>query len=238
MTLLSIVQTTLREIPGAEVPSTVAENTNETAVLSLALVNRTMLELARRYDWDQLTIRYTITTVASQEEYSLPSDWERFISGTWWDGTNIWKMEGPATAEQWERLKVWTSSTTVRRWFRLFQGASATPRKIYIFPTPAASSESLTMEYISNQPVLSAASAGKEKFTVDTDTCLLDEDIVSLGFKWRFLQSKGLPHSEEFRDFEMALNRLKGDAGGQILAFGPSSDNERGFATEEGNYTL
>jgi len=238
MTLLTIVQTTLRELPGVEVPATIVGNENETAVLALALVNRTMLELARRYDWDQLTIRYTITTVASQEEYSLPADWKRFISGTWWDGTNTWPMEGPATAEQWERLKTWTSSTTVRRWFRVFQGASATPRKIYIFPTPAASSESLTLEYVSDEPVLSAASAGQEKFLADDDTCLFDEDVISLGFKWRWLQAKGLPYSEEFRDFEVAVGRLQGDKGSQILAFGPSSLNKRGFAVEEGNYTL
>ena len=48
MSLLSIVQDTIKEMGGFEVPTSVVSNTNETAVRSLALVNRSIKEVAKR----------------------------------------------------------------------------------------------------------------------------------------------------------------------------------------------
>ena len=67
MSLLTIVQDSLREIGGFEVPTSVVGNTNETAVLSLALVNRSLKEVAKRTQWSGITIRGSINTVASQD---------------------------------------------------------------------------------------------------------------------------------------------------------------------------
>lgn len=217
MTLLSIAQNTLKEIPGFEVPATIAGNENETAVLSLALINRAILETRRRSNWTQLTVRHTITTVALQDQYDLPGDWKKFIAGTWWDGTNHWPMQGPVSARDWEFLKGRLITSTVRRLFRIFKGTSDNDRKIYIFPTPPSSGEEITLEYISNGLVEDTSGTLKEIFTADDDTSLIDEDVVALGFKWRFLKSKGLPYVEEFRDYEVAVADLKGDNGGAIL---------------------
>ncbi len=217
MTLLTIAQNTLREIPGFEVPAGIVGNDNETAVLALALINRSLFETRRRSNWEQLAVRHTITTVLDQEEYDLPSDWKRFMSGTWWDLTNRWPMRGPASPVEWESLKTRDITSTLRRWFRIYKSSTSNERKIYLFPIPEASGDEVTLEYISNGIVEDSTGALQEKFLADDDISLLDEDVISLGFKWRFLKTKGLPYVEEFRDYEVAIADLKSDKGPGIL---------------------
>lgn len=238
MTLLSIAQNTLREIPGFEVPSTIVDNQNETAVLSLALINRSLLETRRRSNWEQLTVQRTITLVASQEQYDLPSDWKKFITITWWDQTNRWPMRGPATSAEWEALQSRIFESSFRRWFRIFKGTSDNDRMIYIFPIPASSGDEITYEYISNGVVEDTSGALKEIFTADTDTSLLDEDVVALGFKWRFLKTKGLPYVEEFRDYEVGIADIKGDNGGALLRLSGRHRGHRHVLTQEGNFLV
>ncbi len=239
MTLLTIAQNTLREIPGFEVPASIIGNENETAVLSLALINRALLEVRRRSNWDQLTVRHTVTTVATQEEYPLPSDFKKFITMTWWDKTNRWPVEGPVTAAVWEALKTSIVTGTIRRVVRIFKGATSNDRKIFIFPTPPTSGDEITLEYISDGLVQDTGGTLKTTFTADTDVSLLDEDVVALCFKWRFLQAQGQPYVEEFRDCEAAIADLIGDNGGGLLVLGQlplRTNRERFFRTQEGNF--
>lgn len=235
MTLLTIAQDTLRELPNFEVPDTIIGNANKTAVLSLALINRSLLETRKRSNWEQLAIPHTITTVTSQEEYALPSDYNRTIAVTWWDGTNQWPMRGPATPQRWEFLKTSIVSTGVRRWFRIFRESSGTARKVYIFPLPTNNTDEITFEYISDGLVVDTGATLHPKYQADDDVGLLDEDVVALGFKWRFLKTNGLPYVEEFRDYELAIEDLKGDNGGAIFNM---DAGRRQFVvrTQEGNF--
>ena len=50
--------------------------------------------------------------------------------------------------------------------------------------------------------------------TTDTDVALIDEDLITMGLKWRFLRQKGLPYSEEFGDYERAAQRAMARDGG------------------------
>ena len=235
MTLITIAQNTLREINGFEVPTTLVGNDNETAVLSLALINRALLETQRRANWGQTTVRHRITTVAGQEEYDLPSDFKQFLTGTWWDADNRWRVFGPASPAEWAALQARAVTGSVRRFVRIFRGTASNDRKIYFFPVPASDGDSIDVEYLSNGIVQDSGGNLKERFTADDDTSLIDEDVIALGFKWRFLKSNGLPHAEEFRDYEMAVADLKGDDGGALLDYG-ASNLIRSFGVQEGDF--
>jgi len=225
MSLLTIVQDTLREIGGVEVPTSVVGNSNETAVRSLALANRSLKETAKRTNWPGLTIRGTITTVASQEEYAIPDDFQFLINDTMWDDTNNRQVFGPLSESDWEFVKnsdAVAGVGSINSFFRIFRSATTTSQVFYLFPIPD-SIRTLRFEYRSDALTETSGNVAQgDRFLADTDLSLLDEDIIALGFKWRFLKSFGLPFEEEFRDYEAAIeDGAQADGAGIISLAGP-----------------
>ncbi len=224
MSLLTIVQETLREIGSSEVPTSVVGNSNETAIRSLALVNRSLRETAKRLKWTGITVRGTFDTVASTEEYALPSDFFYLINQTMWDDTNNRFIPGPVSPQDWEILKNRvTSGSSLSRFFRIFRGSTSNDEQIYLHPIPDAVA-TINFEYRSN--ALTQDSGGTlqgTSFLADTDTSLLDEDTVALGYKWRFLKTNGLPYAEEFRDYEASIDINISATGAPIISLGGST---------------
>ena len=83
-TLLSLMQDVVDEL-GLPQPAAIVTSTDTTVRRLLAMSNREGRDLVREHDWTVLQILHTFTTVASQEEYSLPSDYSRLIRDTEWD---------------------------------------------------------------------------------------------------------------------------------------------------------
>lgn len=238
MTLLSIVQDCLNEIGGFLVPDAIIGNTNETAIRSLAIINRSLKETAKRFDWDGLTVRGTITTVASQEEYSLPSDFKSFIDDTMWDDTNNRIVSGPISPFEWEGLKNSDTSAGISRWFRIYKSSTSNDIKFYLFPVPT-SVDTLRFEYRSiGLTQTSGGAIQGDKYLADDDTSLLDEDIILLGFKWRFLKSFGLPYAEEFRDYEIAVDDGITNTGSGVIDIGTPTFRRFQILIPDGNFTL
>ena len=237
MSLLTIVQNTLREIGGFEVPTSVVGNTNETAVLSLALVNRSLKETAKRTRWPNQTVRGSITTQASTDEYALPSDFKAILNDSMWDDTNNRKVFGPISVTEWEYFKnTDITEQSLTRYMRIFKSASGNNRVFYLYPTPD-SVATINYEYLSNALAQSSGGTAQEVFLADTDTGLLDEDTVALGFKWRILKSRGLPYAEEFRDYESAVEDSINDTGAGIISLGgPNPSSAFLFVTPEGSW--
>ena len=207
MTLLTACQTVLREIGDYERLTSIATNTsNDTAQQLLALANRTGKELARKYDWQSLLGTYTFLTVASTAAYALPADWRKFANMTTWDRSNFWEMVGPATPRQWQVLQSSIAApATTRRWFRI-QGDM-----FNIFPTPTASNETIAYDYYSNSWCESAGGSPQTAFAADTDVSRLDEDILILGVKYRFLKAQGHPFDDEYNEYQQALGSSRVD---------------------------
>lgn len=238
MTLLTIVQDALNEIGDTEAPSSVVGNANQTAKQSLALANRALKEIARRTKWQPLSRTATITTVASQQEYSLPSDFRGIVNNTMWNTTQrreVCYVDAP----NWAFLESFTTADTVSLFYRIFRDPSGNGQKVQLFPTPGAV-ETITYEYISD--ALTATSGGTlqgQEFLADTDTALLDEDLVTLGLKWRFLKSKGYPYAEEFADYERAIADVIMQTGSPTISLSnPNLNEERVLIVPDGNFAL
>lgn len=241
MSLLTIIQDSLKEIPGLEVPTTIVGNENQTAVLSLALANRALKQIRVRSNFNETNVRQTITTVNGQEEYAIPSGFGRILSVTWWDLSNRWPMFGPASAAEWEALKSRIVQSSIRRIWRLFRSETSTDNVLHIFPTPTVSGESLTYEFVTRAVVEDTSGNLTETFLNDTDVALISEDVIAAEFKWRFLKSKGLPYAEELRDAETLLADLISQDGGGIIDFIGNDDRDnrdprRLFIVQEGNF--
>lgn len=134
----------------------------------------------------------------AQDTYPLPSDIDWFNNRTFWDRTNRWELIGPDSPQidQWHRSGI--VATGPRRHYRILQGINtitgAEQPMVRFWPSPVeiASPLQLVFEYLSAFSV--AVSGGityAQYFTKDTDTCLLDDNAITMGIKWMFWEAKG-----------------------------------------------
>lgn len=220
--LLKIVQDVVKEIGTFEIPGTIVGNANALAVQLLALANSAIKEIEDRHDWSYVNREHSFTTVASQEEYALPTDYKETVNLTWWDRNRRFSVRGPATARQWQQLKGSNVTATTRKWFRIKQGTDANRAdKIFLFPLPDNSTDNIVFEYNSDAFVFdSTGPTITEEFLKDTDTPLFPSRLVKLHVKWNLLQAEGLPYAEELRQYEEALHKARAaDGGNQLVDF-------------------
>lgn len=213
MTLLTIAQTALREIGDFAVPSTIVGNTDPIAVQMLALANRTGRTLANDYRWQVLLTSYTFSTTASTASYALPADFGRFANLTFWDNTNDTRVQGPVSPAQWQYLQS-SGLGGAAQFDKVFRIAGGL---FYIYPTPTAV-DSISFQYYSKYWI-----TDKDAFSLDADTALLDEDLILLGTKYRYLQSKGDSYEEEKNEYLRRLDSVQGSDGARnMISFGKS----------------
>lgn len=199
MTCLSICTNAIKSA-GFAAPGTINNNSDGSAILLLALLNKAGQSLSRR-PWQALQKEHTFSTVASTASYALPSDFGWYENDTAWDRTNYWQMRGSLTPGEWQRYKSGTLTSTPRSRFRV-KG-----KLLFIDPTPT-SVRSIVLEYVSNGWTTNGSTFASS-FTADTETSVLDEFLLELELTWRFLERKGFAYEEAKdeaqRQIELAL---------------------------------
>jgi len=208
MSLLSIIQSAAIDL-NLPSPTIVATSSDAQVKQLMNLANRDGKDLIRRYDWQAVTVETNFTTVAAQAQTTLATvapDFFRMVDESMNNRTQHWRVVGPLSAQEWQRRLSLGAQVGVVNSFRI-RG-----NEIWFFPVPPGG-DSIYFEYISKNWVNGADGSTKDAFTADTDTAALDEDVLTLGVKWRFLKAKGLDYSEEFRSYEAALEAIFGSDG-------------------------
>lgn len=227
MSLLTICRDALQRLSGFDVPSTYFGNNNLTAVSCVALVTQEGKGLERAHRWQELITEYTFTTVSGQATYSLPSDFRAFANMSQWDRHNRWRMTGPtpSVVYQWLNSGLTVAAANLR-WFAV-RGNLFT-----IFPTPTTTGDIIAFDYYSKSWITKQSDQTHvSEFTADLDAPRLDEELLTLGLKWRFLQSKGMPFEPEYKEYESLKEDLLADNGGR----GPIDLNRPYVPTLYGN---
>ena len=208
MTLLTICQSVARTSKVA-VPATIIGNVGLEATRLLEAIRETTQDLLKRIDWEELQGEATITTAASTQGYSLPSDYERITDTTAWNVSRRREMVGVMSPSEWQDLQNRTAS-----------GSSLTDRyrirggQFLVYPIPS-SVESLIYEYIQNTPIESSAAAAQKDWEADADVPRIDAYLVELGTKWRFRKVNGMPYQEDLNQYNEIALQLKGNDGGR-----------------------
>lgn len=153
--------------------------------------------------------------VFGQTKYDLPPDYETITDRTHWDKTKHWEMLGPEDAQQWQWLKSGYISTGPRiRWRILGQYFQVWP----IMNTQ----EYLGFEYRSRAWAEAANGTPKNSFTVDTDLAVIDDRVLVLLTKLKFLQVKNFDTTAVMQDYQRYLSVAKAnDKGAPNLSFAP-----------------
>ena len=213
MSLLTIIQDVSDRVD-LDRPSTVVSNSAQLVRQLLALANQEGIELAKRHSWQTITAEQTFTsTVAETQTGAIPSAFDRFINGTFFNRTAKRHVKGPLTPQEWQFHKS-VVATTIIEAFRQ-RGDS-----ILITPTPAAS-QTYAFEYVSKNWCESSGGTDQSAWAADTDVGLLPEELMKLGIIWRWKQAKGLDYAESFRTYESEVaNAISRDGGKPTLIVG------------------
>lgn len=204
MTLLTICQNILKQTKSSFIPNTIITNTDDVAQQILQVVKISIIELSRKYQWQELQKEYTFSSIVNQENYNLPSDFDRMINDTFWNKTQNLKLIGPESPENWRILKDAIGlNGSIQNYFRIKNN------QLLIHSIPTAI-ENYVFEYISKNIVKNATNTEQEFFLADTDVPIIDEYIVYLDATWRWLKINGRPYAEDQNSANIAIaERIK-----------------------------
>jgi hypothetical protein len=219
MSLLTIAQTVALRF-GLAAPNTVASSTDQNILQIVGMINEDGQELASRHSWQALTNEATFATVATEIQGTMTTltglDFAYVVNETMWNRTQRRPVFGPKTPAEWQQLK---AQVLVGPWqqYRVVGG------KVKFTPAPPAG-QSVFFEWCSKNWAIDINSLGKNVMTVDTDTSLLDERLLTLGAIWRFKAAKKLEHTEDFEKYDLAvLDAISRDVPKARLDFGGAS---------------
>lgn len=159
----------------------------------------------------QVTLTSPVTTSTAavsmtfaKQDYSMPADFNRLVSDTNWDRTNHRRNLGSKTSQEWQWLQGGAISAGTSERYRIYNN------KLRIFAALTTVS-TFSFEYVSNYWIIATGgSAGsKEAFTLDSDTCVFPDELMSAGLKMYFLRAKKLDYTAEFEDFSRTASSCK-----------------------------
>jgi hypothetical protein len=219
VTCLSLVQDAA-VLLNLEPPAALVGSNDATARLLLRLANLGLRTIARRHDWQALTIERTFTSLATVEQTgAIPDDYDRLVyAADVWDRTRNLKFAGPTPSRVWQDLRTNLTGGIVG-WWRLLGG------ELNIFPAQDAG-HTLAFEYISKNRAISSGSEEREQFEEDTDEALIPEDLIMLDIVWRFGSvTKSFDYAEHMATFEREFEKATARDRGTGVIYPPPSES-------------
>ncbi len=138
LTALEICQQALIEIGVGAIPSTILGAENDVRRV------RSLLQAESRYLRNQRFFPcvkriYTFTASSNRTKYPLPNDFYMPLTGTLWDQSNQWQLNGPLSDEQFTKLKLDNVSIGVVPSFRIFgidSNSNTSGGQFELYPQP------------------------------------------------------------------------------------------------------
>jgi len=234
MTIATIVSNATDRIAVTLGGTSVFSNPGETARQMHALANQEGTELMRRGSWQVLTKETTFNAVAQETQTGvIPEDFDHMLNETFYNRTRKRQVVGPLTPKEWQEQKS-IVATVLYDSYRIRGGS------VLMIPVPSAGDE-YAFEYISNQWVRTTDDEARTAFTADSDTSVLDEELITLGVIWRFLKAKGFDYAESFRTYELQVSQaLARDGSKRTVNFAQRIDygRPRYPGIQDGNWNL
>ena len=230
MSLLTVVQSVTRLL-SLPVPTVVATSTDKQVQQLFELANEEGADLASSFDWQALTMEDHFTSVAADAQpAAIPADWDRFLPNSFFNRTTRRPITGPITPRQWQWIKAQPVYSTVYLAFRERNNT------FLIAPVPPAGQD-IYYEYVSKNWAKSAGGTPQSQYILDTDTSYLDETLIALGLRWRYLSAKGLDYTEAMESAERNREQTQArDGGSSMLTMAPQPINPNRANLPDGNF--
>lgn len=222
LSLLQMCTQALEEV-GVDPPTAIVSG-NDLGVQLLGLANTTGRMLSTRYDWRELRAEGTFTTTASQElQSTLTTDFpnlRKFHPESVWNRTQQRRLF-PLSPQGWTRVKADGVSPSINYYYLRGQQ--------FLMPSDTVvGSETIAFEYQDKRWCSSSDGLTlRDAFANDADISRLDDYLMVLGIRWRFMARKGLDYAEQMREFEDYLSQMIADNNPhETLSVNPNHRNE------------
>ncbi len=173
----------------------------------VAIANRAAYEIINFYKWGELRNTYTINVTPPQERYLLPNDFQEVVPDSAWEEDGSKPVEFPVPDRRWYMYKftTWSNGGLIR--MRKYGNELEISKPEF--------AESFEFEYISKWYIEAEGGERKEFFTEDTDSFLLDDQLLILAVQAHWMQTKLMPqYQEHFQNYRAKMNEAIGRSAG------------------------
>jgi hypothetical protein len=155
-----------------------------------ALANRVLLEISEFYAWSSYRVPFQIDLIEGQEVYTLPPDLNWIVGDSSWETDGSRKVDDHISDSEWYQYKFssLTSGGVIRA--RIYGDTMEVQEPF--------NGGKISFEYVSKYAVLASNGSVKEQFTSDTDTFILNDQVLALGIQAHWGQTKLLPQYQEW----------------------------------------
>lgn len=190
------------------VPSAIIGSQDEQVTQIKALLYEAGNSIALRGDWSRLTHEEVHTTTAAEDQGNIfeivsgattATAFRKIKDDTVWDRTDRLQVR-PLNDPDYARVKAMNSALARYR-YRI------RAHRLLLVPAPPAG-QSLAFEWVSKWWIQNSVGAIKERFTADTDSFLVERELLKLGLIWRWRKAKGFAYEEEYNEFEDRLKEM------------------------------
>jgi hypothetical protein len=219
-------------------PSIVMASTDDTIRQLRSLANEVITDITNRGEsWARLQKQATFTSVAAELQGQIatiaPYGFKYLILESIYDRTERRPLFGPRQAPRWQESEALPVTGPLYT-YRIWQGG------LYVQPALPAGHE-IAFEYASDMAILAVDGVTwKKRFSADTDSFMLDEDLLLLGLNWKWRREQGLSYSQEKLDYEVLLAQAIGNepTKGPINLAGGTADVKPGIFVPSGNWPV
>ena len=206
---------------GFDIPSVVIASPDSQTKQLLQIAQREGRDLASRYQWSAMIRENVFTLTDGADQGALNStvvsdgDFDYIVNDAMWDRTTSLPIPGALTPQKWQVLQTFATGPFFQ--YRI-QGGN-----LFMDPAPSSQSDTIAFEYMSNAWCQSTGGTKQSSWQADSDTGILDENLMGLGITWRFLQRKGAEYAQDFQDYErrVALAMARDGGKARLRAGGP-----------------
>lgn len=202
----------------------------------LALANETGDEIARYHTWEYLVKEGSVTLATSDQDYALPTDFDRLIFNTMWNRSDSRPVVIPTTGQEWQLYEAWSVDNGLNLRGRIKGGELVFQQTI----DASRNGQSVYFEYRSTNWAEDSGGTGKAQFTADDDVTLHNDDLHAKGIKWRYKKEKGLPDWQaDMEDYYTSLrSEMAGDGSARRLYLGDYGRRWFGANVPDGNFGI
>ena len=166
------------------------------------LANEVGEDLVTKRAWTPLIRECVFTSVAGEDQGKLTDLtsplFYRILNETIFDRTRRLRLFGPKSPQQWQMLKSLPFTGPFYQ-YRIREGRLMTS-------PPLPEGHTIAFEWVQRAICYNANdNAYKAYFTKDDDECLLDEQLMIKGLKWKWKFEKGFPYDADLVAYKEAL---------------------------------
>jgi hypothetical protein len=176
----------------------------------------------------EVSIPEGITTRTPITIYQLPADFQSLIPDSSWETEGSRIVELPTPEDRWYMYKfsAYSDGGTLRARI-VGKSPATTGDRVNLEVHDPQPGESFQFEYITNGVVIpeDTEAVHRDRFEKDTDSWLLDDQLLVLGIQAHWAQTKLLPQANDWKanyDSKMA-EAISRDSSGRTIG-GPSKD--------------